>query len=247
MSLTRILGTGFELTDTHIDFFQHLIHQAFPNLDGFQNPVASINHTDNLYTYRARGKFIQIFRVHENHWITASNIGCKGNSVAIYDSAFDKKKYWNELDKFYISKLIACEAVKFNVYFPRVTQQLDGKSCGYFAVMYAYLLANNVRPETVVIHPNLLKPNLCRMIKTKNIHNLKNVYSYLKKKITHEPRIGSLICVHCVCRTSSLVQKHDMICCTECEKWFHKTCCKDIITEEQFENLKKVWLCRKCR
>ena len=50
---------------------------------GFQNPLYAQG-----YQFREDGEFVQVLHVRHSHWITISNIGCRSDSVCVFDSAY---------------------------------------------------------------------------------------------------------------------------------------------------------------
>ena len=74
----RIIANGSELTDMHINFFQQLLHQQFPTLQGLRSslsPVANIGSWTDRY--------MQIFHCYGNHWVCASTVGCQDGTIQI--------------------------------------------------------------------------------------------------------------------------------------------------------------------
>ena len=76
---------------------------------------------------------------------------------------------YTEKDKFYLSKLVSCEADELIVNFPPVQNQGDDISCGYFAVMFAYLLTKRIRPEEAVAEKEKLKNQVSRSLQIRKI------------------------------------------------------------------------------
>ena len=80
----EILQKGDERSDKHIQFAQKLIKEQFPLINGLCSTLLQ----DRYYSFLKNS--VQIIHcVQRHHWIAASNIGCLGSSVNVYDSLFN--------------------------------------------------------------------------------------------------------------------------------------------------------------
>lgn len=77
------ISNGSELTDMHINFFQQLLHQQFPTLEGLRSSLSPVIKIGTWID-----KYMQIFHCYGNHWVCASTIGCQDGTIQIYDSMY---------------------------------------------------------------------------------------------------------------------------------------------------------------
>ena len=73
--------TGW-LSDMHMEAAHVLLREAFPAVDGLQNPILQQNMSFSVPSF----EFVQFLLVNKNHWLVISNIGEEMDTVCIYDS-----------------------------------------------------------------------------------------------------------------------------------------------------------------
>ena len=59
-----------------------LLREAFPAVDGLQNPILQQNMSFSVPSF----EFVQFLLVNKNHWLVISKIGEEMDTVCIYDS-----------------------------------------------------------------------------------------------------------------------------------------------------------------
>ena len=129
------------LNDTIINAGQVLIKEMFPSTSGLQDVVHS-----RMLTFQPETKqFVQVLNCRDNHWVCATNIGCKPNVVKIYDSM--RTGDVSTSTKEDIATLLHSAEKRIYLLFPEVQQQRDGSSCGLYALAYAQTLAEGKDPS----------------------------------------------------------------------------------------------------
>ena len=78
----EVLTTDGWLNDRIINASQHLIAEAFPAVDGFQDMTLG----ETLAFGTKQLPFIQVLHISHGHWVTASNYGCDVGEIDVYDS-----------------------------------------------------------------------------------------------------------------------------------------------------------------
>ena len=73
--------TGW-LSDMHMEAANVLLRDAFPAVDGIQNPMLQQNMSFSVPGF----EFVQFLLVNKNHWLVISNIVEEMDTVCIYDS-----------------------------------------------------------------------------------------------------------------------------------------------------------------
>lgn len=79
------LLNGRELTDMHIDGTHALLKQQHPEIGGLQSTLYQQSDKPLLQPNNA----IQVIHIVPQHWATISTMGCKENTVELYDSVFN--------------------------------------------------------------------------------------------------------------------------------------------------------------
>ena len=126
----------------------------------------------------------------------------------------------------------------------RVQQQIENtKTCGYFAILYAFMLGNNENPEKGNINMKKLKDCVADMLRTKNTQHLRNSYKKNRKISTDIP-MRIKIKLFCICRTTNDFER--MIACDKCKCWFHVECLSDV-TQNQIDILEESYYCPICQ
>ena len=73
---------GRWLSDAVITAGQKLLKDAYPHIGGLQPTILGMT----LVFEVQRGEFVQVLHINDNHWITASNIGCPVAIIDLFDS-----------------------------------------------------------------------------------------------------------------------------------------------------------------
>uniref|UniRef100_A0A1X7TG99 Ubiquitin-like protease family profile domain-containing protein n=1 Tax=Amphimedon queenslandica TaxID=400682 RepID=A0A1X7TG99_AMPQE len=128
---STILSGGY-LNDKHIYFGQNLLRRRFPEINGLKSRLEI---TKPSYKFEMSDSLIiQVIHCKDNHWITASNVGCQESKITVYDSlykAIDQRTY--EM----LSRLFSIKT--FTIKQPQ--KQTNGYDCGLFALAFATTLA----------------------------------------------------------------------------------------------------------
>ena len=77
------LKKHYWLTDEHIDHAQWLLSKQYPTAKGLHSVLAFQCKSPKVERLE---EFVQILNVGGKHWVTATNIGCEGNKVKVFDS-----------------------------------------------------------------------------------------------------------------------------------------------------------------
>uniref|UniRef100_A0A1X7TKU0 Ubiquitin-like protease family profile domain-containing protein n=1 Tax=Amphimedon queenslandica TaxID=400682 RepID=A0A1X7TKU0_AMPQE len=126
-SIASILSGGY-LNNKHIYFGQILLRRKFPEINGLKS---TLEITKPSYKFEISDSLIiQVIHCKDNHWITASNIGCEESEITVYDSlykAIDQHTY-EMLSRLFLKKT-------FTIKQPQ--KQTNGYDCGLFALAFA--------------------------------------------------------------------------------------------------------------
>jgi len=119
-----------------------LLKAVFPDVEGLHDTVLQQSATAAV-TARGR-KYVQVFHVNGNHWITASNINTAcDNVVDIYDSS---RVRFSSSDKAAIAKFHRCGDATLTLRYQDVQQQPNAYDCGVYALAFATSLLHGQEP-----------------------------------------------------------------------------------------------------
>ena len=132
---TESILNGAKLTDLHVHAAQQLLKRQFPHLNGLQPTV--LQEKKSLGVRKPVPNHLQVIHSNADHWIVASNIGCRNGVVNVYDSVY------RSVDK-------ATRAVITNLFQSSTIKTIDsqkqegGTDCGLFAIATATALSNGI-------------------------------------------------------------------------------------------------------
>jgi Ulp1 family protease len=228
--LLRLQQKGRWLNDRLINAGMILLKNKFPHIGGLQDVILR-----RTLCFDCDGTpFVQILNTKESHWICVTNIGCKPNSIRVYDSM--KTGDVPLQTKECIAALLNCQSRVIFVLFPDVQQQTDGASCGLFALAFAYTLCEGKDPSHMTYTSLHFREHLLRCIE------LKEMTSFACKNTLYKPGkpLVTKFSVYCLCRLPNTGD--DMVCCSSCSEWYHYTC----VNLPSGKKIEDAWYCSNC-
>ena len=189
-------------------------------------------------------KFVQVLNVANSHWIVASNINVRAqshysNSVCIYDSGFYPVSLSVKRDicQFWKPKP---DAIFFDLM--NIQTQPNANDCGVFAIACATELVHGCDP--VLCNWEILKMRQHLLISLEKGY-LDRFPCTKKRRVPFGSRVRKSVkeVLYCSCRMPNDKSKA-MICCDQCQKWFHKQC-EGLDPKESYKSMK--WLCCSCK
>jgi hypothetical protein len=182
-----------------------------------------------------------------------SNIGAKDNQVIFYDSG--EQHHAQELIR-QATQLLQCQGNSIEWRYANVQNQLDGWSCGYFAIANAVQLyhhhdsINFHHIERITFNKLNLQPELIQQFQAgiSAYENHQNwtitTFSSHRGKLDKYPRSTEFrrVEIHCWCRGICSTRVESMVYCNRCKGWFHQNCeqVDGRIFEDGYEYLKFV-------
>ena len=154
---------GEELTDVEINFAQQLLKQQFKHINGFCSTLLqekALNLTKSSVANR-----IQIIHCKgRKHWVLATTINSKHDTVKVYDSSF----HFLDKDSLHIvENCFTCENITPQVKLMQCRKQKGGKECGVFAIAFAVALAFGSNPGRQNFDQDAMRAHLVRCFKGK--------------------------------------------------------------------------------
>ena len=228
------------LTDESVNIAQNLLKMQFPHIGGLQDTV--IGKTQAFDIIKSDEKYIQILHSGSYHWICTANMSQskKENSYCqIYDSLTGGTVHPDVAKQ--IAAFSFCPSSEIVAEVMPVQQQNNGVDCGLFAIAFATSLAFNEDPALTTYDTKLLRTHLisCLEVGKMSLFPKKNV-----KVKTFQGKINTIE-LYCACRMPYVPhsEEDDMIECSKCYEWYHKSCA-NIVSLKEYK--RKNWYCQKC-
>ena len=233
------------LTDESINIAQNLLSAKFPQYEGFQDTVlGKVNQFDVIHP---NAQYIQILNSASNlHWVCVANTNQNKSSNEehyLYDS-------YAKLSEKYIPSDITSQIASYSchpdpelvLHVTSVQQQNNSVDCGLYAIAFATSLCYGHDPESIVFDHSLMRSHLIKCIQDGDMTPFPSIGG---KRCKRCPRVASVVQIYCTCRQPYYPQEDFMVCCKDCNKWYHKKCAH--VPIEFFRNKKKECLCLICK
>ena len=208
--LDAICKSGYWLTDIEVNAAQALLHQQFPEVDGFQDTCLS----QGNFFQPPRNEFIQIFNVNQSHWIALSTVGCPSGHVNVYDSLY---RHLHSDTRSTIASLLQSRDNVLTVVMPEVQKQSNGSDCGVYAIAFSTAILNGIDVKTLRLDSKRLRPHLRDCLEKGEMCPFPTTEC---KVTTLEERTFSIE-IDCLCRQPN---NRSMKNCKKCSKKTHIAC-----------------------
>lgn len=156
-----ILDPHTWLSSDEVDAACFYIAQKFPDTDGFQSCLLYQTVRSGGVVGTPQGPFVQVLNINENHWITTSNLFSGPNELCIYDSL---NTSLNKITQQMLSWLLCPQAPQILLRKPAVQMQQSGSNCGLFALAFATVLCEGVKPEECHFEEKRMRQRLYRAL-----------------------------------------------------------------------------------
>ena len=204
------------MSDLHIDHAQHLLGSSFLDVSGFQSTVV-FQSPKCVHVKSPISSFVQILHVHNNHWLTVSNLHCDNDTVKVYDSLNSSLEISNKFGCQLAALLNCSSQVKVEVV--KVQQQEGYSDCGLFAVAFATSLCFGIPPATQNFVQKQMRSHLASCFQNDELEPFP-VFPSIITPMTSKYLVVNL-CLTCgrpKCEDSNLIT------CMLCNKMYHSTC-----------------------
>lgn len=223
-----------ELSDMHINAFQNLMKRSYPHISGLQNTLLQ-NTTLNCSLQRKTAMTLQIIHIstspQSGHWAAIQIF--ENDEVHLYDSAYtsaagDAKET--------IARLLHSEKDYIKINIMNVSKQSGTVDCGLYAIATIVGLAQGNSDCIVgsVFHQDEMRPHFIKILESGNVIP----FPVVKKRRVQAKILHAELCyIYCSCRLPD--NGSTMICCDNCDKWYHSSCVGMPTTS-------KNWFCNEC-
>ena len=126
----RIIATGEELNDKHINFAQSLLKKQFKDIQGLTSTLLLTSSPGHPIVSNG----LQIIHTRGSHWIVATTIGCT-DEVLVFDTLYSTV---DKLTKELILNTFGVRQLRME----KAHKQKGVKDCGVFAIAIATSLAH---------------------------------------------------------------------------------------------------------
>ena len=181
--------------------------------------------------------FVQILHVHNNHWVTVTNINCPSGCIDVYDSMYNFIKLDTMLQ---ISSFVRSNDKFLQFRLVNVKRQLDSYSCGQFAIATAVELANGNEPALCNWTVHQMRTHIIQCFQDQRMtpfpresraRRLTSKNRFLKTEKEE---------VHCYCRMINDPNR-EMVQCEKCNRWYHCDCARF-----NKDSAKELFYCKTC-
>ena len=146
------------LSDIPVNTAQTLLKKQFPNFNGLQptihqqrnQPVEIVVDTNQL----------QIIHSHSNHWVAVSSVGCKNDSVYVYDSLYTSLDEMKVVSRQFHARCITMQPMQKLVH-------VGGADCGLFAVAVITAICHGKDPSQMHFKQEEMRDLLLKCFKDK--------------------------------------------------------------------------------
>ena len=147
---------GNKLTDIPINKALGIIKQQFPNIQGLQSTLLQYKGLQYKGRKRVIKDQVQVIHDRGDHWIVASNVGCKRKEVNMYDSVYSSvnKETENVVFKMFNG------GSKMTINMRPFQKQSGGADCGLFALAAVTALAFNINPSILKLKQEVMRQHL---------------------------------------------------------------------------------------
>ena len=129
-SRAPLLSPGDRVSDMHMKAANVLLRDAFPAVDGLQNPILKQSMSFSVPSF----EFVQFLLVNKNHWLVISNIGEEMDTVCIYNSM--QNRHDGECISL-VARYVQCPDSHITIKVMNAQLQDNGYACGELAVAFA--------------------------------------------------------------------------------------------------------------
>lgn len=187
--------------------------------------------------------FIQILHDSDrHHWLTVSNLGSDPpDNVYVYDSKFS-------CSSCSIRSQVAClmqtQRPSFMLSYVDMHMQDGYNDCGMFSIAYAVALCFGEQPGSLIFDQELMREHLCICIQQQHF-SMFPVKGRRRRSL--KLKRSESVKVYCICRMPHIPNQPDMICCSDCENWYHGNVClppESIPKEAWSKHIH--WSCPRC-
>ena len=227
------LINGSWLSDALITAGQKLLKDAYPHIGGLQPTILGMT----LAFEVQRKQFVQVLHINENHWVTASNIGCPVATVDIFDSMRCTRLSFRA--KAQIAAMLFTDQPEITVRFQPVQLQHGTSDCGVFSLAFATSLCGGQTPTQITYIQHQLRDHLCHCPENKTITPFP---CQQQRKKAKQYVADMKFRVYCKCRQP---EEGRMIECEDCKEWYHEDCVEvpSVIWQT---NSHISWICDSC-
>lgn len=243
----NVLLSSQWLNDNIIYVAQQLMKMSVPDgstIGGLQSPQCG--RVCGFKPAKTREKWIQLFHVNGDHWITVSNIdvgqdAARSDVVYVYDSLLQPGMSLNTKKMICSLARPVCKTVTFDII--NVMSQPNTWDCGVFALANATELLYGYDPARCHWEVGGMRKHLLECLERG--HMLR--FPTLKQRrlpLGSRVKFSFKESIYCVCRMPN-DKKIPMVQCSSCTNWYHGQCLN--INVEDVEASERKWICDECK
>lgn len=179
--------------------------------------------------------FVQIVHI-SGHWACLSNTFSPAGTVELFDSLHTLPKEGSTIIPQACSILHTPEpSLTINV-----GRQKGGSDCGLYAIAMAYDLCAGADPVYKKYVQSEMRSHLHNCINTKQL----KPFSSTDREVTKRTIVNVKVELHCKCRMPE--DSKWMVCCHQCNIWYHEECVPVLPEVRNDKNDEVPWQCPGC-
>ena len=232
----RLLVDGKWLTATHISAANSLLRSQFPSQNGLHDTC--ILKERGIRMSDSDG-FVQIVHVSPGHWACLSNKFSSEGNVELFDSLHTVPEEGDSIIHQACS-IVRTPEPSLTINVVNVGCQEGGSDCGLYAIAMAYDLCAGLDPVSKKYVQSEMRSHLHNCVGTKQLKPFLSTNRDVKNRTILSVRVE----VHCKCRMPE--EGRWMVCCDQCNIWYHEECVPvppDVRHDEEDE---VPWKCPGC-
>ena len=126
--LVKSILRGEKLSDLHINLAQSILKRQFPLLRGLCSTLTQKRKHNNVDLKNQ----LQIIHSHGDHWIAASNVGCKDEITHVFDSVYSSLD--RETEDVVHNLFQTAKSLPIKIEMSSCQKQAGGTDCGLFSI-----------------------------------------------------------------------------------------------------------------
>ena len=176
-----------------------------------------------------------IININDTHWVCASNIGCRYNTIAVYDS-LPASSMGSKRLQVQVAAILHINEKCFELQYIDIQRQCGGSDCALFAIANCTALCMGEDPQLLRYNQWQMRQHLekCYELGTMQLFPHQKIVPRVKRQ---RVCASFTVVVYCLCR-QVYTNGSAMIQCHVCQEWYHDKCVPNI--GQQFSIKQKV-------
>lgn len=212
-----LLSNSKWLNDKHMAAASKILSTQFPDVNGLHSPTRVPFRTDFAWHYPDRfppvsSPAVQIHHNSADHWVTSV---CSGDDVFLLDSAATKPTSSLEIQ---LAALYSKTGSDLKINIPSIQRQTTG-NCGVFAIANAveFCITQSTTPS-IAYKATVMRSHLIGCLEA----GCFTQFPFGPARTKRRKSSVHVIPISCPCGLPDIMD--NMVCCDNCDTWWHQCC-----------------------